>query len=384
VSGIFPILVMIHASKALSLSAWGEILLFQSLSLFSCIIIFFGTDVYGLREISKFSSNSKKITEIINQVYHIRIINFLFYLLITSLLSLLNNVSLNSILITASWTLALVISPLWIYIGLGKLKLFFFTELLTKTIIIITIYLNVLSDIQSNFLIFLLIITNYFINSLTLFFLKKNISFSVFGLNEIKRIYKKTTPFFLIQFCANVFTTFPILIVGLTSGAAQAAIFGNAERLFRIFRSLYSPLNRIVLQHSVSRKIDKNEKKKEFILAAIIGVVVFLVGSLFVFFFIEIFLGPNYKDSINVSLILLASIPFVFTANQILHSYIYPSNNELFFMKTLLWLTPFNIISLFSLSYFMGSHGTAISMIMAESALFIVFFSFIKIKFRNT
>ena len=164
---------MIHASKALSLSAWGEILLFQSLSLFSCIIIFFGTDVYGLREISKFSSNSKKITEIINQVYHIRIINFLFYLLITSLLSLLNNVSLNSILITASWTFALVISPLWIYIGLGKLKLFFLTELLTKTIIIITIYLNVSSDIQSNFLIFLLIITNYLVNSLSLFFLKK-------------------------------------------------------------------------------------------------------------------------------------------------------------------------------------------------------------------
>ncbi len=375
---------MIHVSKALSVSAWGEILLFQSLSLFSCIIIFFGTDVYGLREISKFSSNSKKITEIISQVYHIRIINFLFYLLIASLLSLLNNVSLNSILITASWTFALVISPLWIYIGLGKLKLFFLTELLTKTIIIITIYLNVSSDIQSNFLIFLLIITNYLVNSLSLFFLKKNISFSVFGLNEIKKIYEKTAPFFLIQFCANIFTTFPILIVGLTSGAAQAAIFGNAERLFRIFRSLYSPLNRIVLKFSVSRKIDNKEKKKEFMLAAIIGIVMFFVGSLFVFFFIENFLGPKYKDSINVSLILLAAIPFIFTTNQILHSYIYPSNNELFFMKTLLWLTPINIISLFSLSYFMGSHGTAFSMFVAELALFIAFFSFIKTKFRNT
>ena len=119
-------------------------------------------------------------------------------------------------------------------------------------------------------------------------------------------------------------------------------------------------------------------------LAAIIGIVMFFVGSLFVFFFIENFLGPKYKDSINVSLILLAAIPFIFTTNQILHSYIYPSNNELFFMKTLLWLTPLNIISLFSLSYFMGSHGTALSMIIAESALFIVFFSFIKTKFRNT
>ena len=151
-----------------------------------------------------------------------------------------------------------------------------------------------------------------------------------------------------------------------------------------MFRSLYSPINRIVLKFSSSQKIDNNIKMKEFMFAGFLGILVFFLGAIFISFFVEIILGEKYIDSISIALILISAIPFIFAGNQILHSYIYPSNNELFFMKTLLWLTPLNIISLFSLSYFIGSHGTALSMFVAELALFIAFFSFIKTKFRNT
>ena len=229
-----------------------------------------------------------------------------------------------------------------------------------------------------------LIGVHYFISIASLINIRKNICFNNNPISFLKETYIETTPFFLIQFCANIFTTFPILIVGYTLGSTQAAIFGNAERMFRMFRSLYSPINRIVLKFSSSQEIDNKVKLKEFLFAGFFGILVFLLGAIFISFFVETILGEKYIDSISIALILISVIPFIFAGNQILHSYIYPSNNELFFMKTLLWLTPLNIISLFSLSYFIGLHGTALSMFIAELALFIIFFAFIKTKFRNT
>ena len=384
VTSVFPILVMIHASNVLSVSVWGEILLLQSFSLFSSILIVFGTEVYGLREISKSISDESKISKIINQVFFLRIVNFFIFFSIFFLLVPLLNIPIDLFLIILIWAFSLIISPLWIYTALGKLNSFFYIELFIKTIAIVIIYLNVLGDTDNDLLVLILIGVNYFISISSLINIRKNICLDNHPIGSLKEIYTETTPFFLIQFCANIFTSFPILIVGYTLGSAQAAIFGNAERLFRMFRSLYSPINRIVLKFSSSQKIDNNIKMKEFMFAGFLGILVFFLGAIFISFFVEIILGEKYIDSISIALILISAIPFIFAGNQILHSYIYPSNNELFFMKTLLWLTPLNIISLFSLSYFIGSHGTALSMFVAELALFIAFFSFIKTKFRNT
>ena len=384
VTSVFPIFVMIHASNVLSVSVWGEILLLQSFSLFSSILIVFGTEVYGLREISKSISDESKISKIINQVFFLRIVNFFIFFSIFFLLVPLLNIPVDLFLIILIWAFSLIISPLWIYTALGKLNSFFYIELFIKTIAIVIIYLNVLGDTDNDLLVLILIGVNYFISISSLINIRKNICLDNHPIGSLKEIYTETTPFFLIQFCANIFTSFPILIVGYTLGSAQAAIFGNAERLFRMFRSLYSPINRIVLKFSSYQKIDNNIKMKEFMFAGFLGILVFFLGAIFISFFVEIILGEKYIDSISIALILISAIPFIFAGNQILHSYIYPSNNELFFMKTLLWLTPLNIISLFSLSYFIGSHGTALSMFVAELALFIAFFSFIKTKFRNT
>lgn len=384
VTSVFPIFVMIHASNVLSVSVWGEILLLQSFSLFSSILIVFGTEVYGLREISKSISDESKISKIINQVFFLRIVNFFIFFSIFFLLVPLLNIPIYLFLIILIWTFPIIISPLWIYTALGKLNSFFYIELFIKTIAIVIIYLNVLGDTDNDLLILTLIGVHYFISIASLINIRKNICFYNNPIGPLKEIYTETTPFFLIQFCANIFTTFPILIVGYTLGSTQAAIFGNAERLFRMFRSLYSPINRIVLKFSSSQKINYKVKMREFIFAGFFGILVFLLGAIFISFFVETILGEKYIDSISIALVLVSAIPFIFTANQILHSYIYPSNNELFFMKTLLWLTPLNIIFLFGLSYFIGSHGTALSMLIAELSLFIIFFSFVKTKFRST
>lgn len=384
VTSIFPIFVMIHASNVLSVSVWGEILLLQSFSLFSSILIVFGTEVYGLREISKAISNESKISKIINQVFFLRLINFFIFFSISFLIVSIIKIPIYLFLIILVWTFPLIISPLWIYTALGKLNSFFYIELFIKTIAILIIYLNVLGDTDNDLLILTLIGVHYFISIASLINIRKNICFNNNPISFLKETYIETTPFFLIQFCANIFTTFPILIVGYTLGSTQAAIFGNAERMFRMFRSLYSPINRIVLKFSSSQEIDNKVKLKEFLFAGFFGILVFLLGAIFISFFVETILGEKYIDSISIALILISVIPFIFAGNQILHSYIYPSNNELFFMKTLLWLTPLNIISLFSLSYFIGLHGTALSMFIAELALFIIFFAFIKTKFRNT
>ncbi len=384
VTSVFPIFVMIHASNVLTVSVWGEVLLLQSFSLFSSILISFGTEVYGLREISKSLSDESKISKIIKQVFLLRIVNFFIFFSISFLLVSFLNIPIYLFLIILIWTFPLIISPLWIYTALGKLNSFFYIELFVKTIAILFIYFNVLGDTDNDFLVLILIGVHYFISITSLINIRKNICFNSNPISSLKKMYTETTPFFLIQFCANIFTTFPILIVGYTLGSAQAAIFGNAERLFRMFRSLYSPINRIVLKFSSSQKIDYKVKMREFIFAGFFGILVFLLGAIFISFFVEIILGEKYIDSISIALILVSAIPFIFAGNQILHSYIYPSNNELFFMKTLLWLTPLNIIFLFGLSYFIGSYGTALSMFIAELALFIIFFSFVKTKFRST
>jgi len=371
---------MIHSSRIFGVSTWGEILLFQTSSLFFSIILMFGTEIYGLREISKYISNRNEIFKIINQIFHLRIINYLTFSLISFLTFFFYKLNLSSFLIINFWTLSLIISPLWIYTALGRLNHFFFIEVITKLLTFVIIYFNVMQEKDNYLIIIILISSNYLLNTASLIKIRRYIFIYRLKTTEIKKIYQKTIPFFIIQFCANVFTSFPILIVGFTLGSTQAAIFGNGERIFRIFRSLYSPINRVVLKFSSSNNFTNKNLKKGFLVAGLGGILLFIIGVIFVIFFIEIALGEKYIGSKGISLILMLSLPFVYISNQILHSYIYPMNNELFFMKTLLWLTPVNIIMLLSLAPMFQTYGTAISMVIAELLLFVSFFKFIKSK----
>ena len=204
-TSVFPILVMIHASNVLSVSVWGEILLLQSFSLFSSILIVFGTEVYGLREISKSISDESKISKIINQVFFLRIVNFFIFFSIFFLLVPLLNIPIDLFLIILIWAFSLIISPLWIYTALGKLNSFFYIELFIKTIAIVIIYLNVLGDTDNDLLVLILIGVNYFISISSLINIRKNICLDNHPIGSLKEIYTETTPFFLIQFCHCLF-----------------------------------------------------------------------------------------------------------------------------------------------------------------------------------
>ena len=182
---------------------------------------------------------------------------------------------------------------------------------------------------------------------------------------------KKLSGLFFYQISGISTMMLPVLILGLLSDFRTVAIFGNADKLFKGLRGLFSPLTRIAIT-LFSRKVDetKENQTKLFSIIFVTGTLLILILIGFSSYLITFLLGEKYADSVHVFNILIISIPFIWSYNFLVGSYFIPKK-----LETL--ITKYNVLLLLISSFLIPisillfeESGLSLSILFIEFLLF--------------
>ena len=384
-SGFYPLIIILFISTRLSVETWGELTIIQASSILVSLLIIFGTDSLGMRKIPKSGSNSIEIFKSIKQVYFIRLINFLAISIVSYIFIMPYYGTINTLAVLL-WAFSIIISPLWAYIALGRTKKFINTELFVRIVSLVMLYIFINEDSDKYLHIIIICSSNLIFSIITTINLVKNLyvkDLSLHNIDLIKSGYRESLPFVSIQLLNHSYIMLPVLLVGSILGSAEAANYGNAEKFQRLFRSFISPLGRVLLTYNSKKDIDKSEIIKQWPYSALFGIILFFVGVIVSTTFFDYFFSNDYRDMKQISIIMFASLPFIFTSSHLINSFLYPEGKEIILRKMLLFIAPITILLLI---YFMSIYGlvfTAIITLIAEIILSISIYSFMKYNLKH-
>ena len=263
------------------------------------------------------------------------------------------------------------LNPSWVFLVEKNITPIIFIEIFFRIIFLTFIFFYVVDDNKGSFYIYFLAINNFLIALFSSLYLRIKYTYLFVIKTNYLRMIKKLSGLFFYQVSGISTMMLPVIILGSLSDFRIVAIFGNADKLFKGLRGLFSPLTRIAI--TIFTKIVDETKKSQIRLFYII----FITGTIIVFallgsssFLITFLLGEKYAESIPVFNILIISIPFIWSYNFLVGSYFIP--------KKLEWLiTKFNILLLLVSSFLIpisillfGEQGLSAAVLIIEFLLF--------------
>ena len=364
----FPYFTIILMSQRLSLDLWGEIIFIQAIAGFFLLFLNMGIEFHGTNRIASLDQRDNKI---VGEYNFIKITNVIFILLFGYILVfaglLPERIFLMSVILSAS----ISFNPSWVFLVEKNIPPIIFIEIIFRSIFLIFIFLYVVDDVKGSYYVYFLAGNNFLIALFSHLYLKIKYTYSVLVKTNYFSMVKKLSGLFFYQISGISTMMLPVLILGLLSDFRTVAIFGNADKLFKGLRGLFSPLTRIAIT-LFSRKVDetKENQTKLFSIIFVTGALLILILLGFSSYLITFLLGEKYADSVHVFNILIISIPFIWSYNFLVGSYFIPKK-----LETL--ITKYNVLLLLISSFLIPisillfeESGLSLSILLIEFLLF--------------
>lgn len=313
-------------SRRLSIELWGELLFIQAISAFYLIFINMGIEFHGTKYISIRKERDK---DAIGRYNYIKTINSLIILFIGSLLILFKILPLNIILFSTLFSISIAFSPSWIFLAEKNISPIVFIEITFKGAFLLFLYIFVQDDELGSFYLLFLSIANLFVAFCGYLYLFFKYKYSFFCKSDYLTNIKELSNLFLWQIAGIGPMMLPILMLGLFSDYRSVAIFGNADKLFKGIRALFSPALRLAIVFSP--ELNKGEgvlTKRVAIRIFFFSTIAIILLSLLSSQLITFLLGEKYYGSILFFKILTLALPFIWTYNFIIGAYVIPKNQE--------------------------------------------------------
>ena len=364
----FPYFTIILMSQRLSLDLWGEIIFIQAIAGFLLLFLNMGIEFHGTNKIASSSNRDKKI---VGKYNFIKIINIFLVLVFGYIFVHLGFFPERIFFMSAILSASISLNPSWVFLVEKNITPIISIEIFFRTIFLTFIFLYVVDDNKGSFYIYFLAINNLLIALFSSLYLRIKYTYLFLIKTNYMRMIKKLSGLFYYQISGISTMMLPVIILGSLSDFRTVAIFGNADKLFKGLRGLFSPLTRIAI--TIFTKIVDETRKSQIRLFSIIfitGAIIVLVLLGFSSFLITFLLGEKYAESIPVFNILIISIPFIWSYNFLVGSYFIP--------KKLEWLiTKYNILLLLISSFLIPISillfeelGLSVAVLLIEFLLF--------------
>ncbi len=322
VSKIISLLTAVYLARVLKPEGFGILGFASAFVSYFLLMVNFGFDTYGTREIAKEKSITAKL---VNNILSIRLLFAVIWYLIFALIVLMISKPLTVklvLLITAINLFVNAISLNWVFMGLEKMWLISIRQVMTNLIALIGVVLFVSSE--KNIVIAVLIITlSSVINTSWLFQVYRKwyneIKLS-FNFNYWKRILYESFPLMFSAFMIAIYYNLDMVMLGYMKSETDVGIYSAAYRVFLvgiipfslILNSFFPTLSKIGLTKSKEFKKVISQYAVLMLTTAIIISAIYYFNSKTI---IEILFGQRFTDSIFPLSILSINI-FVIGANM--------------------------------------------------------------------
>ncbi|MFC3561655.1 oligosaccharide flippase family protein [Pedobacter jamesrossensis] len=148
---IYPVI-----TRIIGIEDFGLVMLANTFSGLSAIVINYGTNQSGVRDVATNSSHHKNLNAVFSNTLWIRILIFIGYCILIFFLQWANIRYYTYILLSVPIVLAEVLNPLFFFLGTEKLKLYNLTNLISKAVVILMVILFIKGSKDSEWVNFII------------------------------------------------------------------------------------------------------------------------------------------------------------------------------------------------------------------------------------
>ena len=334
---ILPLITLPYLVRVLGVEYYG-LLAFAGVTIaYFGIITDYGFNLTATREISIYRDDKEKVTEIFSSVITIKFLLMLvsFFLLVLLVLSF-DKFKTNAFLYFATFGIVVgqVLFPVWFFQGMERMKYVMYLNVLSKLIFTVAIFIFVQEE-KDFYIVPILTSLGYLIAgvlSLSLVKREFTIGFKSQKWETLVFYFKKSWYIFIANISNGIYTNSTVFILGLFTNNTIVGYFSAAERIIKIIQSLFAPLFQALYPYfskkaSVSKKEMLLISKKILYIVSTIALFVSLVLFISAPFVVNIVLGKEFHESIQIIQI-LSILPLTYVISNFLGTQIMLTNGK--------------------------------------------------------
>ena len=336
IKSISPLLTLPLVAHTFSSNTYGQYLFFLGVGSWVIIIIDYGFNILGTKQISE---NIISIEKLISQTQSAKfLILIIIFLLNISIYLSTNLISSNFLLINLSIFYGFIYSLIPVYFFQGKQKFIELAkfELIFSIVLLILIYFLVNDDNLLeliNIIILMRLIYLYCISKYLNYYFNQNIFKKINLKNGILGL-KEGFPFFIFNFTTSLYNSFIIVLIGIFLSPIMVGIYSTADKIIKFGIGIIWQLIIVNFPKLVITKGFGSKKYIEyFVFFTIILITISVIQVILINLFIDIIAKFfNQKSDLFVSVLRILSygIPAIIISTLIIMNYFFISKKEIY------------------------------------------------------
>lgn len=381
---MLPLITFPYLVRVLGTEKFGLISFAQAYVTYFMIVVDYGFNMTGTREIAANRNDKIKLSETFSALSVARFFLALLCFVVLSL-SVLIIPKLSTYwyvyLLTFGMVIGNLMFPVWFYQGIEEMKYITLLNFVSKILFTFMIFAVVKKESDFYFVPILNSI-GYLVAgilSLWLIFRKYTIQLSLISWHKLFETLREGWNIFASRISISLYTVTNSFILGIFESLSVVGIYVAADKIVRASMNVFVPIYqslypRYVQKAAVSRDETIRSLRK---LLRILGIIAFMISILFLIFsqqIVSLILGNKYTDAINVFRI-LSPIPFIVTIASVLTNLtMIPFRLDRYLMR--IYLSGV-IINIFLIVFLVGmsgmkAEGAALSNLVTEFILTIL------------
>lgn len=383
---VMPLLVWPYLMVVLGAEKFGYIGFATAVCQYLMIVVDFGFNFTATKEVALHKDDKEALTKIFWTTLYAK--GFLLLICMALLLFLAFCVPAYEsyryvLLIMSGMVIAHAFSFVWLFQGLGKIRLISIVNAGSKLLILPMTF--VLVHGPSHFLLAALLLSVVYIIASLLGFLviireKYVKSFTKVTLIEVKQMLKNSFPVFLSQASTTVYTMMFVVVLAYFVGASDVGRYTAVEKLIRSVAYLFLvPIVQAFFPRLSYMSITNKSQAYKLIrgLLVLMTVIMLIVGCVFLFGaeYLCLFLGADYKDSENLFQI-MSMLPLLMAlggiAGQLGLLALGDDKEKRYFRNVYVWAALLALVIMCIAIPLYGVLGTAVAVLIVESFVCLV------------
>lgn len=378
---IVPFIAIPYLVRILGTEKFGLVMFAQTFIQYFIIIIDFGLEYTGTREIAINKNNVRKLHEIFNSLMIIKCILFVISLLILLLtLLMFSRFRAESLLymLTFGMVVGQMLFPVWLFQGMEKMSFLVIFNLISKTIFTVLIFVFIHSE--EDYMNYAIINSiGYIITGIVAFIVAVRmirLQFFVPGISVIKEYFFLTKNIFISNLGISMYITSTPFILGIVTHRNDVVgYYSVAEKAVRGIRYVVTPLTQALFPYLSRRFHNENINDSRRILIKLVKYLapfLILLNVALVYYsdIVTQILTGDLNLSVSNDVKIMSAILIIGTLNNIFGVLgMVNLKMEKNFRNYVLISGAFNIIVSAVLSVYFLDAGASVSIVITESLL---------------
>ncbi len=317
---IIPLITYPYLIRVVGKETYGLVVFAQAVIGYLVILIGFGFNISGTKEVSVYRNDKERLSKIVSSVFIIKSLLFLGSLIILStILYFIPKAKGYELLFYLTLWICIydIIFPVWYFQGIEQMKYITYITLVSRITFLVLIFVFIHSEED-----YLLIpIINGLgallagITSLYILFIKHRIKLIIPSYKFVKKLFVNSVPIFLSNVSIRLYVTTNKVIMGAFLGMSEVAYYDLAEKVTNVLKVPQGILGQTLFP-KVSKDKNLNFVRRIFNYSLAINVVIFFLALVFSKQIVLLLGGKGMLNSVIVLDILAITVPVIAMSNM--------------------------------------------------------------------